>query len=334
MSELTSIPEARLALAAAIGLMALAMLVIGGSLALRLRRQGRSKQVFEQALAGRDARRAQMTEQIPTAEGRMEAAKRLAQDVGERLGEGRFGDSLMAMEDRRLIDICGYNDVLRARAIFMFARALLALVLPLLGLAALDSHVIFGGRLLSQLIVGFCGIAVGWMAPKWFLARRAAARRRSVAEELPLFIDLLRLLQGVGLSIDQSLHVIVHEFQDVMPVLALELRVASDLYARGRTREQSLTRLMSGFANDDVNSICRLIIQVDKHGGAVQEPLTRFSERVRERRKLEMREKVARLTVKMTGVMVVTLLPALLIVTGGAGLLAVIRSLTQATGHS
>jgi tight adherence protein C len=61
----------------------------------------------------------------------------------------------------------------------------------------------------------------------------------------------------------------------------------------------------------------------------VQEPLKQFSERIREQRKLDMKEKVGKLTVKMTGVMVMTLLPGLLVITGGIGFLAVIRAISK-----
>jgi tight adherence protein C len=118
-----------------------------------------------------------------------------------------------------------------------------------------------------------------------------------------------------------------------MPVLTSELSVAVDQYTRGRTREQSLERLSSGFENDDLSAICRLIAQVDQHGGAVQEPLQRFGERLREQRRMELKEKVGKLTVKMTGVMVLTLLPALLIVTAGSGFIAVFRGLSRLGGH-
>ncbi|MBE0629533.1 MAG: type II secretion system F family protein, partial [Burkholderia vietnamiensis] len=74
-------------------------------------------------------------------------------------------------------------------------------------------------------------------------------------------------------------------------------------------------------------AIARLMVQVDKHGGAVQEPLKQFGDRLRETRRAMLRDRIGRLTVKMTGVMVVTLLPALLIVTAGPGLLAVMRAL-------
>src|SRR5690606_34800498 len=140
------------------------------------------------------------------------------------------------------------------------------------------------------------------------------------------------LLQGVGLSIDQSLHVVVTEFRNVLPVLGGELEIATNQYARGLSREQSLQRLATGFGTEDLTALARLIVQVDKHGGAVQEPLKLFSERLREQRRMELKERIGKLTVKMTGVMVLTLLPALIIVTGGAGFLAVFRSLARVGG--
>ena len=84
------------------------------------------------------------------------------------------------------------------------------------------------------------------------------------------------------------------EFAQVLPVLSYELRLATELHVRGRTREQSLARLASGFDNDDISAICRLIAQVDQHGGAVQEPLQRFGERLRDKRRLDLKEKVGR----------------------------------------
>jgi hypothetical protein len=49
-----------------------------------------------------------------------------------------------------------------------------------------------------------CRFRVGFMLPKLYVQRRAAARRQSVIDELPLFVDMLRLLQGVGLSLDRA----------------------------------------------------------------------------------------------------------------------------------
>src|SRR5256885_12737016 len=43
---------------------------------------------------------------------------------------------------------------------------------------------------------------------------RAKGRREQVVEELPLFVDLLRLLQGVGLSVDQSLQILASRSEE------------------------------------------------------------------------------------------------------------------------
>jgi tight adherence protein C len=162
------------------------------------------------------------------------------------------------------------------------------------------------------------------------LPRRAAARRNGVVDELPMLVDLLRLLQGVGLSLDQSLQVMVNDFRGVLPVLSSELEIAQRQFATGRTREQSLNRMATSYGNEDLRAVVRLLIQVDRHGGAVQEPLKQFGDRLRETRRAALRERIGRLTVKMTGVMILTLLPALMIVTAGPGVLSIMHSLNSA----
>ncbi|WP_322009460.1 type II secretion system F family protein [Paraburkholderia sp. J12] len=244
-------------------------------------------------------------------------------EAGARWLDTPVGRILVAEEDRRILDRCGYVDA-RSRGLFLVARIVCAVVLAVV--AGWYAAV----RAPGSYLLAYTGVAaiVGLMLPKFWLARRASARRESVANELPMFVDLLRLLQGVGLSLDQSLQVMVNEFRRVLPVLAGEMEIAQRQFVAGRTREQSLQRMASIYENEDLRAVVRLIVQVDRHGGAVQEPLKQFGERLREVRRAALRERIGRLTVKMTGVMVLTLLPALLIVTAGPGMIAVIHALT------
>ena len=76
-----------------------------------------------------------------------------------------------------------------------------------------------------------------------------------------------------------------------------------------------------------------LLTQVDRFGGAVQEPLRQFGGRLQENRRARLKEQVGKLTVKMTMIMVITLLPALLIIAAGPGFMSVMRSLQQTGGH-
>lgn len=236
--------------------------------------------------------------------------------------DSRLGRALVADEDRSLIDQCGLSSK-RAQLVFLVTRMLLALLLPLIAYVAWSG----GHAQRTVMVVLAAAFVIGFMAPKWVLGRFAASRRDRVAQELPLFIDLLRLLQGVGLSLDQSLQIMATDFSHVLHVLGYELTLANNQYSRGRTREHSLHRLATLHKNENLRGLVSLLVQVDRHGGAVQEPLRIFSDRLRERRRSEMKERIGKITVKMTGVMVTTLLPALVIVTAGPGFIAIVRSL-------
>jgi tight adherence protein C len=242
--------------------------------------------------------------------------------AGARWLDTSLGKLIVANEDRRLLEQCGFVDT-DARGFFLLSRLMVALAAPPLASWLLRGYVPSGYRV-AFLVATF---TLGFMLPKIVLAQRAAQRRRAVADEMPVLVDLLRLLQGVGLSLDQSLQIVVNDFRSMLPVLSGELALAQRQFAAGRSREQSLQRLGSSFDNEDLRAVVRLMIQVDRHGGAVQEPLKQFGDRLRETRRAALRERIGNLTVKMTGVMILTLLPALLIVTAGPGLLAIMRSL-------
>lgn len=298
--------------------MAAALLLMGVALLARARRLRRNLATIEAKIAAHDRPEAASSTSIALPSWRDRLAAFSANWLDTPLGR-----QLVAEEDRHLLDQCGVNDM-RGKALFFAARVVLATGLPLLGL------LLFGrGGGLSLLLNLFFGIALGYMLPKWVMQRVARKRQRQAADELPLLIDLLRLLQGVGLSVDQSLHVIENEFSSVLKVLGEELAIAGRQYSTGRSREQSMRRFSTVFDNEDLQAVSRLLVQVEHHGGAVQEPLKQFSERIREQRKLDMKEKIGKLTVKMTGVMVLTLLPGLLVITGGVGFLAVIRALSK-----
>ncbi|RFU48241.1 type II secretion system F family protein [Paraburkholderia sp. DHOC27] len=233
-----------------------------------------------------------------------------------------LGRKMVADEDRRFLEQCGFIDT-RTRGLFLMTRIAGAIVLPLIASVLASGHL--ENRRYLALVVGM--VIVGFLAPKIYIQRRASNRRLGVVDELPMLVDLLRLLQGVGLSLDQSLQVMVSDFKGVLPILSGELEIAQRQFAAGRTREQSLQRLASSYDNEDMRAVVRLLIQVDRHGGAVQEPLKQFGERLRETRRAMLRDRIGRMSVKMTGVMIMTLLPALMIVTAGPGVLAVTHSL-------
>lgn len=302
-------------------LVAAALLLVGASLLRRELQRHRERAVVARAIARGlpvDA------DERPDGASAEVAAAHAARgtDLPAHWLQTRLGRLLVADEDRRLIDQCGWPSA-RAQLIFLGLRVLLVLALPGAVLLLVQAGYWRGQRTIPLAIA----FALGFMLPKWGLGMMAARRREQVARELPLFVDLLRLLQGVGLGLDQCLQIMANDFGHVLRALGRELELANHQYARGRTREHSLSRLATVFNNDALAGLVDLIVQIDRHGGAVQEPLRQYGERLREARRAELKERIGKTTVKMTAVMVTTLLPALIIVTAGPGFLAIIRSL-------
>ena len=258
----------------------------------------------------------------------------LGAQIGAKFGErfnqrwldSAIGRAVVTSEEQLLLEQCGFYGA-QPRAMFGGLRMLVPALLAG-GVFIWRLH----GSLVSAFAWAFAAFAIGYLLPKMALRRRAAERLRQVAEDLPVLIDMLWLLQGVGLSIDQSLQIIVTEFGTMLRVLGPELQRANQQFASGRSREQTLNRIGKLFDDEDLKGLITLLTQVDRHGGAVQEPLRQFGERLQVARKARMKDKIGRLTVKMTGVMVVSLLPVLLILTAGPGFLGVIRMLSRMNG--
>jgi tight adherence protein C len=297
------------------------MVGAGALIAAELRRT-RSGQVIGRAIRQAAVEPAAPASTVTTQDAEAEATPPSDVELPFHWLDSRLGRALVADEDRNLIDQCGLPSK-RAQLVFLVTRVLLAVMLPLVAYVVWSE----GHSQRNVIIVLAAAFVIGFMAPKWVLGRLAAGRRERAAQELPLFIDLLRLLQGVGLSLDQSLQIMATDFSHVLRVLGYELTLANSQYSRGRTREHSLQRLATLHRNENLRGLVSLLVQVDRHGGAVQEPLRVFSDRLREHRRSEMKGRIGKITVKMTGVMVTTLLPALVIVTAGPGFIAIFRSL-------
>jgi tight adherence protein C len=329
--------QAHQLVALALAFAALAVLLMAGLVLARVNAVRRSERTLRHALDERALQSAALAAAAArsgdAAQGNAKAARTVQPKgfkgllehfahAGVRWLDTPFGRQVVADEERRLLEQCGFVDT-RTRGLFLILRLLGAVLLPVVAGMLATGHA--SGA--SYLAVVVSAAMFGFMLPKIILTRRARRRRNGVVNELPLLVDLLRLLQGVGLSLDQALQVVVSDFRGMLPVLSSELEIAQRQFATGRTREQSFNRLSQSYDNEDLRAVVRLLVQVDRHGGAVQEPLKQFGDRLREMRRAMLRERIGRLTVKMTGVMIVTLLPALMIVTAGPGVIAVGHSL-------
>ncbi|WP_369968671.1 type II secretion system F family protein [Stenotrophomonas rhizophila] len=314
MSASTLLIVALLLLALGVGLLGIAGLWLSGQ-------QQRTAATLQGALRSREPR-APAAPGTPAPDAPTPRRWAWLAALGERFNGGRIEAALLAPEDRLLLDQAGWHTRV-GTATFLALRLLIALAGLLL------AAVFYDGDGLSRVVAMGAALGAGVLVPKFALRAWATRLRRRVSAELPLLIDLLRLLQGVGFSMDQSLQTLGDKLRSAIPVLGREIQQANIAYMHGRSRQQSLRRLAESFGDEDLRSLVQLMLQVHEHGGAVQEPLRQFSVRLREQRRSALKEKVGKLSVKMTIVMMLTLLPALMLVLSGPAIIALANAVNR-----
>lgn len=230
-------------------------------------------------------------------------------------------------EDRKLLGRAGFG---REEDLSRFV--ILRIVLGLTGLVialGLNAGVSFGVVPFIQ-IVAIVGL--GFMMPKWLLKAVGEGREAAFERELVAIVDVMRLLQGVGLSVDQSIEIMSTQLRDLVPITGRMLHRSRAQVKSGVPWNVILKKMSNVYSSDEFKSFVQVLGQIEKFGGAVQEPLRQFSDRLIEKERANAKELMGKLTVKLTGVMVVTMLPALIIMTGGPGIISILRAFERVGG--
>ena len=179
------------------------------------------------------------------------------------------------------------------------------------------------------LLVGYAAFTISYLLPKTLLRMRADARTRRLRDDISAFTHLLRVLYECGLSTEQALNVFAKEERGVLPDISMEISEVTRRVGAGSGLGEA-TKCVADEAGDaELTDLFAMIRQIDRYGGAVQEPLSRFASLLEDRERTRLQEAIGKLSAKLTMAMVLFLLPALLTFVGGPGFLSVIRALRQ-----
>ncbi|MGH7964302.1 MAG: type II secretion system F family protein [Candidatus Binatia bacterium] len=247
--------------------------------------------------------------------------------VVNRLGH-RFGDRLSALDSEvsLMLAQAGWRGR-EAKILFSGLQVFLPLTAAaLVGFSGL-SWSLPGLADQRLLLVLFAACTLGYLMPKFILRILVKARKRRLAREVPVFVDLLRVFFDVGLGTDQALVAIAGENKRVLPDLSDEIEVVLRQVAVGGERAQAMREMARVLDVPELTDMVALLGQIDQYGGSVQQPILQFAELLQDRRRTELQEKVTKLSAKMTIVMVLFMFPALMIISAGPGFLATIRAL-------
>lgn len=214
-----------------------------------------------------------------------------------------------------------------SRALILFSA--LRVGLPVTGLVIMSLSWIGSPLDLRFSVYALALFATGYLLPKYILKQLAGRRMEKIIDELPLFVDFLRMLQGVGLNLEQSLMVVGDAHSSGLPTLGEEIREVMRQISSGRSRSLAFEKMAAQLHLVELHDLVAIIVQADRYGGSLQEPLMQYSKQLVERRRFEYQTQVGKTSTKMAVIMVLFLMPALMIVTAGPGLIAILKALAR-----
>lgn len=274
------------------------------------RAAGREQRLIEQRL-GSDA--------LPR-----DGTQRIAR-VLDRMGGSGLGQRLQLRDEevRLLLNQAGWSGntprSLYLMSVVLCPVLLLAIVLVVL---AAPSH----ANTSPLLPLAFAG-GIGFLLPKRVLAYFAGKRRQRLADEVILFIQLIRILFDSGLTVEQSLRVVCREGRSIVPVLVVELDGVLAHAESGLDLADELDLLSKRLAIAELSDCCNVLRQMVRQGGSARGSLLTLKQLFEDRRLTGLQEKVSKLSAKMSLVMMLLLFPALLIILAGPGFLAITKAL-------
>jgi tight adherence protein C len=182
----------------------------------------------------------------------------------------------------------------------------------------------FGGMVAAFLL--------GWLLPNQVLHRLVARYRSRLQEALPDTIDLLGIVLGTGLALDQAMLRVSEELQYIYPELAAEFYTVVMQVKAGQDRSRAFNQLVRRTGIEDIKSLSAMIVQSERFGTSLAQALKVYAETLRNRRRLRAEAAVARAGIKMLFPIVLFILPALFVVTLVPGVLSVLRDLAVGIG--
>ncbi len=171
------------------------------------------------------------------------------------------------------------------------------------------------------------GALFGYFAPRYALRYLGGVRKRHLCEETLVMIHLLEMLFEAGLSIEQALRTLRDQARALMPHMCGELDKVIARIEAGMDRVLVLEQWGRGVGLREVSDLVEMLAQVSTQGGNLRRSLAELVVLMEDRSRTELREKVGKLSGKMTLVMVLFLFPALMIFVAGPGVMSLSAAL-------
>ena len=165
-----------------------------------------------------------------------------------------------------------------------------------------------------RMIATVAALLLGWLIPQQVLHVLVKRYRQKLQDALPDTVDLLGIVLGTGLALDQAMGRVTDEMQHIYPELASELSTVVMQVRAGQERSKAFEQLVKRTGIEDIKSLSAMIVQSERFGTSLAQALKVYADSLRNRRRLRAEAAVAKAGIKMVFPIVLFIFPALFVV--------------------
>jgi tight adherence protein C len=167
----------------------------------------------------------------------------------------------------------------------------------------------------------------GFFAPNMALDHLVTRRQEKLRLSLPDALDLMIVCMEAGLGLDQAIVSTSRELEYTHPEISQELKLVNLEMRAGKRRLEALKNLADRTGEPEIRKLVATLIQADRFGTSIADSLRTHSDYLRVRRRQQAEERAAKVGVKLVFPIFFFILPAMLVVAAGPGLLQLFKNL-------
>jgi tight adherence protein C len=243
--------------------------------------------------------------------------------VVEQIGEKMPVDPADATSIRLDLIAAGYRSD-RALPIYLGIRVVACVALVILTLVF--RPILTSNTVLSVVIPVGAGF-LGFMGPSFVLDFMIGRRQERIRYGLPDALDLLVVSVEAGLGLDQAIQHVARELETVHPDVSDELELVNLEIRGGLRRVDALRNLAARTGEPELKKLVAIMVQTDRFGTSIADSLRTHSDFMRTRRRQEAEERANKVGVKLVFPIFFLILPSMLVVAAGPGILQIFKQL-------
>lgn len=171
------------------------------------------------------------------------------------------------------------------------------------------------------------GAALGFFGPNMMLDHLITSRHEKLRFSLPDALDLMVVCMEAGLGLDQAMVNVSRELEITHKEISEEFGLVSLEMRAGKRRSDALKNLATRTGEAELRKLVATLVQADRFGTSIAEALRTHSDFMRVRRRQEAEERAAKVGVKLVFPIFFFILPSMLVVAAGPGLLMLFKNL-------